>query len=208
MKRRIVEAKVCSFALAACLSDEKSFGRSAVYEPGYPNPIQVSMPANAPSITQQFRAADPYPDPRWGEHFGIDVHAPIGTPVIAAAGGRVIESFWEPAYGNRVLIQHPTDASGIPPTTRYVHLKTRTVEKGEYVQRGQQIGELGTTGLLSSGFPHLHMEVTYGGYSLKLSGKDPHLFWVDGVGRVTCFEPKHRGLPSDPFKITYPVLCK
>ena len=104
------------------------------------------MPANAPSITQQFRAADPYPDPRWGEHFGIDVHAQVGTPVIAAAGGRVIESFWEPAYGNRVLIQHPIDATGIPPTTRYVHLKTRKREKGTTVHRGPPIGYIGTTG--------------------------------------------------------------
>jgi murein DD-endopeptidase MepM/ murein hydrolase activator NlpD len=196
--------------LAACLSEEKAFGRSAGYNSSYPEPIDVVIPANAPSITQQFRGRDfSGSKKKWDEHYGTDFHAPVGTPVLAVADGVVINSFWEPAYGNRVEIRHAKDANGYAAKTRYVHLKTRLVEKGDVLKRGDQLGELGTTGFLSSGFPHLHMEVVYGPRdSLVVYGKDANLFWLDGVGKITCYTPELRDVKTEYFRMTYPVPCR
>jgi murein DD-endopeptidase MepM/ murein hydrolase activator NlpD len=123
------------------------------------------------------------------KHLGIDVIGKVGDPVIAAAGGVVTGSFSEPAYGNRVEITHGTDASGKRTRTVYKHLQRRLVSKGDVVARGQQIGTLGTTGMLSGGIPHLHFELYRQTQGAGLVPADPHRFWVDGVGRVTCFDP-------------------
>ncbi|CUJ15622.1 Glycyl-glycine endopeptidase ALE-1 precursor [Cognatishimia activa] len=188
-------------ALSGCLSDEKAFGTAAGYGRSYHTPIDVVMPANAPSITQQFRKIE------GNEHYGFDIHAPIGTPVLAAAGGKVIRSYWGPAFGNQIEILHPADSSGKTSRTRYVHLDDRISVVGDQVARGQQIGTLGISGFLSSGFPHLHFETLYRGTSIVRSARDPNLFWVDGEGKVTCYAPKHDGLGTDTFLLTYPVPC-
>ncbi|MEE2945095.1 MAG: M23 family metallopeptidase [Pseudomonadota bacterium] len=189
-------------ALSGCLSEEKAFGKAAGYGRSYHTPIDVVMPPNAPSITQQFRLIED------NTHYGLDVHAPIGTPVIAAAGGTISRSFWGPAYGNQIEVLHPADSSGERSRTRYVHLQKRLVAKGDVVTRGEQIGTLGISGFTSSGFPHLHYEVIYRGKTSNTAAEDPHLFWVDGVGKVTCFGPEHADLPTDTLKTTYPVPCR
>lgn len=189
-------------ALSGCLSDEKAYGKSAGYGRSYHSPIDVEMPSNAPSITQQFRLLED------NMHYGFDIHAPIGTPVIAAAGGQVSRSFWGPAYGNQIEILHPADSSGKTSRTRYVHLQKRIVEKGDIVTRGQQVGTLGISGFTSSGFPHLHYETIYHGVTSNTAAKDPHLFWVKGVGKVTCYGPEYANLPTDTFVTTYPVPCR
>ncbi len=91
---------------------------------------------------------------RWGRmHKGIDIAAPIGTPVFAAATGVVVKAGWNSGgYGNLVDIQH-ADGS----VTRYGHNKRILVQAGQVVQQGQQISEMGSTGF-STG-PHLHFEV-------------------------------------------------
>jgi hypothetical protein len=53
----------------------------------------------------------------------------------------------------------------------------------------------------------LHFEVVRRTAQNKLIPYDPHLFWVDGVGRVTCFDPDLE-IPALPFRITYPVICQ
>ncbi|MGH1465158.1 MAG: M23 family metallopeptidase [Cognatishimia sp.] len=167
------------------------------------------MPGNAPSITQQYRNPENRRfDSGSSPHLGIDVHAPIGTPVLAAAGGVVLRSYWGPAYGNQIEIEHPADSSGKTSRTRYVHLDKRLVREGDQVQRGAEIGHLGITGFLSSGFPHLHFEVLYRGTSILGSATDPHRFWAKGRGKITCFGPEWVGLSSEEFKLTYPVECK
>ncbi len=88
-------------------------------------------------------------------HNGIDFGAPSGTPVIAAASGRVIVARiggYNGGYGNMIVINHD---GGIQ--TIYAHLRTVNVVSGQTVSQGQVIGQVGNTGR-STG-PHLHFEV-------------------------------------------------
>jgi murein DD-endopeptidase MepM/ murein hydrolase activator NlpD len=91
---------------------------------------------------------------RWGRmHKGIDIAAPVGTPVFAAAAGVVITAGWNSGgYGNMVEIQHP-DGS----VTLYAHNSRIVVREGQTVAQGQQIADMGSTGY-STG-PHSHFEV-------------------------------------------------
>lgn len=91
---------------------------------------------------------------RWGRmHRGIDIAAPVGTPIFAAAEGVVVKSGWNKGgYGNLVDIQH---ADGT--VTRYAHNYRLLVQPGQQVEQGQQISLMGSTGR-STG-PHLHFEV-------------------------------------------------
>jgi murein DD-endopeptidase MepM/ murein hydrolase activator NlpD len=176
-------------------------GWASLYRPEQENKIKVVMPKGAPSISQQFLFTT-----SGAKHLGIDVIGNVGDPVIAAAGGVVTGSFSEPAYGNRVEITHGPDAGGKRAVTVYKHLHRRQVAKGDVVARGQQIGTLGTTGMLGGGIPHLHFELyRQAGAGGEVSA-DPHRFWVDGVGRVTCFDPAASYAPSR-FALTYPVPC-
>ncbi|HEY9874248.1 MAG TPA: peptidoglycan DD-metalloendopeptidase family protein [Candidatus Obscuribacterales bacterium] len=91
---------------------------------------------------------------RWGRmHKGIDIAAPVGTPIFAAASGVVVKAGWNSGgYGNLVEIQHP-DGS----LTRYAHNSRILVQAGQEVQQGQEISEMGNTG--HSTGPHCHFEV-------------------------------------------------
>ncbi len=90
-------------------------------------------------------------------HRGIDIAAPIGTPVRAATYGKVIFAGWYKNYGKLIILKH---SGGY--TTRYGHLWKIRVKFGQRVREGQVIGYVGNTGL-STG-PHLHFEVRrYGG---------------------------------------------
>ncbi len=95
---------------------------------------------------------------RWGRmHKGIDIAAPIGTPIIAAASGEVISAGWSSGgYGNLVKLRHQ-DGS----VTLYAHNNRIYVRKGQKIKQGQQIAEMGSTGF-STG-PHLHFEIRLNG---------------------------------------------
>ena len=94
--------------------------------------------------------------PRNGSfHDGIDIAAPAGTPVRAAAAGRVIFSDALRGYGNVVIIKH---ANGF--TTVYAHHRRNLVKDGQAVQRGEIVGEVGETGRVTG--PSLHFEVRSG----------------------------------------------
>jgi len=86
-------------------------------------------------------------------HKGIDIAAPIGTPIFASETGTVIEAGWhDGGYGNWVKLRHP-DGS----ITLYAHTNRVFVQKGQMVQRGEVIAEVGSTGLSTA--PHLHFEI-------------------------------------------------
>lgn len=89
-------------------------------------------------------------------HSGIDFAARSGTPIVAAADGKVVSSGWAGGAGRRVKISHD---GGI--VTSYAHMSRIAVPSGTSVTRGQVIGYVGSSGL-STG-PHLHYEVSVGG---------------------------------------------
>lgn len=89
-------------------------------------------------------------------HGAIDIANNQGTPLIAPDGGTVTFAAWSGGLGNAVQIDH-----GDGFATTYGHLHTIQVQVGQRVERGQQIGLMGTTG--HSTGPHLHFIVTYNG---------------------------------------------
>ncbi|MCK5848989.1 MAG: peptidoglycan DD-metalloendopeptidase family protein [Caldisericia bacterium] len=89
-------------------------------------------------------------------HTGIDIDQNYGYPIKAVAEGIVTYSGWLTGYGNCVMIMHDKEH-----TSLYAHMKTRYVKKGEKVQQGKVIGEVGSTGW-STG-PHLHFEIRVNG---------------------------------------------
>ena len=89
-------------------------------------------------------------------HAGLDLAAVAGTPIVAAADGKVVSAGWAGGYGRAVAIAH---ASGIE--TKYGHMSRIAAYAGEQVHRGDVIGYVGSSGL-STG-PHLHFEVLKNG---------------------------------------------
>lgn len=90
-------------------------------------------------------------------HEGIDIAAPTGTPIVAAANGRVTRAGYYNDYGYMVEVDH-----GFGLTTRYAHASRMLVHAGEVVKRGQKIALVGETGLAVG--PHLHYEVLVNGH--------------------------------------------
>jgi murein DD-endopeptidase MepM/ murein hydrolase activator NlpD len=86
---------------------------------------------------------------------GVDLAAPIGTPIYASAAGKVIASMsggYNGGYGNYIIISH-----GNGTQTLYSHNSKNVVSVGQYVEQGQKIGEIGSTG--KSTGPHVHFEI-------------------------------------------------
>ncbi len=107
--------------------------------------IALAMPTNG-CITSKFGK-------RWGKfHKGLDIGAPNGTPIYSSLDGRVIYSGWEEGYGKVIKIQHNSEL-----ITIYAHCSNLYVKVGQYVKKGEKIGEVGSTGR-STG-PHVHFEL-------------------------------------------------
>ncbi|MES2216128.1 MAG: peptidoglycan DD-metalloendopeptidase family protein [Patescibacteria group bacterium] len=89
-------------------------------------------------------------------HNGVDLAAPVGTPIYASAGGRVIASVsnggWNGGYGNYVIISHPNGTQ-----TLYAHTSKNYVALGQVVEKGTQIAAIGLTGKTTG--PHVHFEI-------------------------------------------------
>lgn len=100
-----------------------------------------------------------------GPHNGLDIGAGYGTPIVAAQAGEVISAQYHWSWGNNVLIWHNETFS-----TRYAHMSSIAVSAGQYVEQGQIIGYVGSTG--ESFGNHLHFEVYYGGSRVD---PDPYL---------------------------------
>ncbi|HOJ93183.1 MAG TPA: M23 family metallopeptidase, partial [Dictyoglomaceae bacterium] len=96
-------------------------------------------------------------------HTGIDIAVAYGTPIKAAASGKVIYAGWYGGYGNLIILDHGGNIS-----TLYGHLSKIVVKIGEEVAEGEIIGYVGSTGL-STG-PHLHFEVRVNGSPVDPAG--------------------------------------
>ena len=102
----------------------------------------------------EVRDFDPIP------HKGHDYAAPAGTPTYAAAAGRVTIAGWSYSAGNWVVIDH---GNGL--VTKYMHHSALSVTAGQYVEKGQQIGAVGTTGYSTGN--HLHFQVELNGVAVN-----------------------------------------
>jgi len=87
-------------------------------------------------------------------HAGTDIAAPLGTPIRAVADGRVIESGPKGTYGNAVVIETADGRKML-----YAHNKQNFVQTGDWVSRGEEIAEVGSTGRATG--PHVHFEVKF-----------------------------------------------
>jgi len=118
------------------------------------------LPSMAPVVDGWYSSNFGYRiDPFNGQqsfHDGIDFPAEVGTPIVAAASGKVIAAEWHVQYGKMVEIDH---GNGL--VSRYAHAATLLVKDGDLVVRGQRVATVGTTGR-STG-PHLHYEVRLNG---------------------------------------------
>ncbi|MDO5037543.1 MAG: peptidoglycan DD-metalloendopeptidase family protein [Tissierellia bacterium] len=99
--------------------------------------------------------------PRWGRfHYGIDIANGVGTPILAADGGKVIRAEYAGSYGNLIVIDH-----GNGYESRYAHCSAFDVSVGQEVSQGQTIGRMGSTGRSTGS--HLHFEVRDHGTALN-----------------------------------------
>jgi len=85
---------------------------------------------------------------RWKAHLGTDYAAPTGTPIMATGDGVVIQASYTKGNGKYVKIKHNSVY-----TTQYLHMSRRNVKNGQYVQQGDIIGYVGSTGLATG--PHV-----------------------------------------------------
>jgi murein DD-endopeptidase MepM/ murein hydrolase activator NlpD len=108
---------------------------------------------------------------RWGQmHWGIDLAAPLGTPILAAADGVVLRAGPATGYGNAIYIQ---DADGN--VEIYGHMRYLYVEAGDVVSAGDLIAKVGSEG--QSTGPHLHFEIHLG--SMTGRPTDPQAWLAD-----------------------------
>lgn len=99
-------------------------------------------------------------------HWGTDYAAPVGTPVHAIAAGRVAFSGYSGGAGNLIKISHTNGYE-----SQYLHLSRRLVRVGQRVEQGQQIGQVGATGLATG--PHLDLRLSKNGKFLDFERLKP-----------------------------------
>ena len=110
---------------------------------------------------------------RWGTmHYGVDIAAPIGTPVYAPQDGRVLQSGPASGFGLAVYVEHDDGTISL-----YGHVNQSFVSAGQLVSAGEQIAEVGNRG--QSTGPHLHFEVHTGGLYQNRANPTP---WLESRG--------------------------
>ncbi len=121
------------------------------------NPTEPLRNAGGPSYPGYYTSPLPFyhKTQRLHGYNAVDLGAPSGTPIFAAASGQVIvsrQSGWNGGYGNYIVIAHPNGTQ-----TLYSHLSSNLAYSGQYVLQGQTIGYVGLTGKTTGA--HLHFEV-------------------------------------------------
>lgn len=183
--------------------------------------IKVNVPRNAPIIVSDYHSSVGANGlRRTGLHRGMDVYAPIGSPIIAAADGLVLKAKVDRCWGPTMLLSHGLDKDNKPIYALYGHVKNFKVKVGQKVRRGQKIAEMGDPihNSCGAGFNHLHFQVSHSRTSVPLFGwgwasfvsdggvaPNPHKYWQNGEGKVTCFDASQKYTKPG---FTYPVPCK
>jgi murein DD-endopeptidase MepM/ murein hydrolase activator NlpD len=119
------------------------------------NIVPSMWPVNGRLLSRYGERQDPFSG-EGAMHTGVDISAPMGTPVHCAADGIVAYSEYSAGYGRVVIVDH-----GNGMTTRYAHLSKFEVIPGQEIRRGEILGYSGASGRVTS--PHLHFEVRLGG---------------------------------------------
>jgi murein DD-endopeptidase MepM/ murein hydrolase activator NlpD len=122
--------------------------------------LATVAPIARATLTSAFGVARPAANGGVRAHAGVDLAAPLGSPVTAALPGRVSRAGWSDGYGLLVVVQH---GNGLE--TRYGHLSSIRVAPGQQVAQGQLVGLVGSTG--HSTGPHLHYEIRRDGRALN-----------------------------------------
>jgi murein DD-endopeptidase MepM/ murein hydrolase activator NlpD len=141
--------------------------------------IELLFPVKGASVSSEFG---------WrGTHYhrGVDLEAPIGSPVRACMSGTIVSAGkvkFLNGYGNAILIKHWGSVY-----TYYAHLRNIKLKAGTTVNRGDILGYVGNTGK-SSG-PHLHLELIFGGHNhnpvpyffIENTRTEQAMLWLKGV---------------------------
>ena len=182
--------------------------------------VKVVVPQNAPIIISDYHSKIGANGlRRGGKHRGVDIFAATGTPIIAAANGRVIRAKVDRCWGPTILVSHGLDKNNRPFYALYGHVRNIMVKVGQKVNRGQQIAEMGEDIFTScgAGLHHLHFQISYNPRKIPILGwgwanfvmdgaraPNPHKYWENGKGKITCFDPNRK---YSSFGLTYPVPC-
>ncbi len=120
------------------------------------NPLRkmfLRVPIKSGHMTSPFSLRRFHPiDKKWKRHTGIDYGSSTGTPIFATANGKVKFAGWSTGYGKLVIVVHPNGYE-----TYYGHCSKLLVKPGKYVNQGEVIARVGSTGHATG--PHVHYEV-------------------------------------------------
>jgi murein DD-endopeptidase MepM/ murein hydrolase activator NlpD len=152
------QAPTANLAAASRIAPAASFGAKPFASTGVSIPSR--MPVERVNLTSDYGTRiHPVLGGRRA-HKGIDLAAPVGTPIYATADGVVGRADWFSSYGLYVSIEHGGNLQ-----TRYGHMSRLNVAAGQQVRKGDIIGFVGSTGR-STG-PHLHYEVRVAGEAVS-----------------------------------------
>jgi murein DD-endopeptidase MepM/ murein hydrolase activator NlpD len=151
-QKAAAQARALAAAKAAAVAKAKAEAEAEAAEKAK---VKVVLPTTGYRLTAHFGQAGG----RWARnHTGLDLAAPLGTPVRSVMAGEVIQAAYEGAYGRQVKVRH-SDGT----VTSYSHMSEFDVSVGDMVTAGDQVGAIGMTGNTTG--PHLHFEVLPGGGS-------------------------------------------
>jgi len=143
--------------------EERKKQEAANKNPGSSNPSSNATwgrPCTWSKLTSPYGYRTHPTTGQWKFHNGVDLANDRGTPIYAVRSGKVTVATYGSTYGNYVTINHGDGFSSL-----YAHMTHSVVSKGDYVEKGQLIGYMGSTGR-STG-PHLHFSIFYNGSTVN-----------------------------------------